>query len=127
MPKWPRARPDFQAPGPRVFIDKAVDFEKEDDDLDIPADNANDELDEVASYEPPGVRYYESAKVLGKLYRQIDEREFFEEIQKHSKHAKTLISTTNSLADAVWNYANTKTAIIQWQHWVEFAKDTKDK
>ena len=116
MPKYPKARPDFLAPGPRVLVDRAVVFEEEEE----PDGEYNDELQDVASYEAPQIRYYESNKVLGQLYRQIDEHHFFQEIQKQS-------TTGKSLADAIWRHVEEKVALIQWQHWLDFAKDIKEK
>ena len=124
MPKWPKARPDFLAPGPRVLVDKAVVFEEEEE-LDSPGDH-DLELHEVASYEAPQIHYYESTKVLGQLYRDIDEQKFFQDIQKQSRPSTSSASTNKSLADAVWKYVLEKVALIQWRHWLDFAKDIRD-
>ena len=121
MPKWPRARPDFQAPGPRVLVEKTVSFEEAE--ADQPPDES-DEVEELASYGPPKALYYESDKVLGKLYRDIDEHKFFEDIDSLSQRTEL---TSYSLIEAVWSYVKKKTALIQWQHYIEFAKDVKEK
>ncbi|CAF9923800.1 MAG: hypothetical protein ALECFALPRED_002550 [Alectoria fallacina] len=123
LPKYPKARPDFLAPGPRVLVEKNINFEEAD--LSTPPDEDN-ELDEVASYGPPKVHYYESQKVLGKLYREIDEHKFFMAIQEQSRMPGFNPGKTHSLADAVWKYACDKTALIQWQHYLNWAKDVKD-
>lgn len=123
LPRYPKARPDFQAPGPRVLIEKNIDFEEEDQTT--PPDE-NDELDEVASYGPPKIRYYESPKIIGKLYRKIDEHKFFEEIQMQSGMSGLHSRNTHSLANAVWEYVREKTALIEWQHYVQFAEDVKE-
>ena len=102
-----------------MLVDRAVIF-KEEEEPD-PSGEHDDELQDVASYEAPKIRYYESTKVLGQLDRQIDEHKFFQEIQKQSR------STSNSLADAIWGYVLRKVALIQWQHWLDAAKDIKDK
>ena len=124
MPRYPKARPDFQAPGPRVLVEENINFE--DEDLQNLPDEDN-EFDEVASYGPQKLRYYPSEKVLGKLYREIDEYEFFEAIQKQARMSRTNPGKTHSLAEAVWNYVRNVTALIQWEHYTSWAKDVKDR
>lgn len=126
MPKYPRIRPDFQAPGPRVLIEKTINFEEEDQ-MESHSNEENAELDDMASYEPPRHRYYESPKILGKLYRQIDEQRFFEQLQMQSKIPGLQGNVVRGLADAVWIYVRDRTALIQWHHYIEFAKDVKEK
>lgn len=81
----------------------------------------------MASYGPPKIRYYESPKILGKLYREIDEHKFFEEIQAQSGMSGLRSRKTRSLADVVWEYVREKTALIEWQHYIQFAKDVKER
>ena len=106
-------------------MEKAVNFEEAD--LATFSDDDDDELDEVTSYGPPKLKYYESSNVLGKLYRGIDEHQFFEAIQEQSRMPRLDPGKTRSLADAVWKYVRDKTALIQWQHYVGWATDVKDK
>ena len=120
MPKYSNAKPDFQASGPRVLIEKAIkieDMEQEDD---------ADENVAESPFEPPRTRYYESTKVLGKLYRAIDEHKFFEEVQRQSTSINGSYTHTRSLIDAVWRYVQEQTALIQWSHYIDFARDVKD-
>ena len=125
MPRFPKARPDFQAPGPRVLIEKTINFDEED--LYTPPNEPDDELDEVESYEPAKMRYYESPKILGQLYREIDEQNFFEQMQVRSHPLAGAAAGTQSLLDSVWRYVREKTAIIQWAHCIDLAKDIKEK
>lgn len=125
LPKYPKIRPDFQAPGPRVLIEKSIKFEDEDEAEAFSIEH-NDEVDEVASYEPTRFRYYESQKILGQLYREIDEQQFFDQMQKQSKSAGLGNTSGRSLADVVWKYVRDKTTLIQWDHYIEFARATKD-
>ena len=81
LPTWPKFRPDFQASGPRVLIEKDINFE---DIGSTTTPEEDEEVAEVASYSPPMPRYYESQKILGKLYREIDKHKFFEELQRQS-------------------------------------------
>lgn len=103
-------------------MEKDVSFE--DADLSTPSDE-DDEINEVASYGQPKPRYYESQKILGKLYREIDEHKFFEAIQEQSRMSN--MGKTRSLADAVWAYVCEKAILIQWEHHLTWAKDVRDK
>ncbi|KAG8530546.1 uncharacterized protein KY384_005049 [Bacidia gigantensis] len=122
LPKYPKARPDFQAPGPRVVIDKCVGFEASEDPIDTPIET--DEMDEANSFGPPRIRYYPSNKVLGKLYRAIDEHKFFAQIQKQSSRVE---KQDHSLIERVWQYVSKKAALIEWTHYTDFAKTVKEK
>ena len=121
---WPKFRPDFQALGPRVLIEKNINFEEVDSTTALEED---DEVEEVASYSPPMPRYYESRRILGKLYREIDEQKFFEELQRQSRLPTLNLNRARSLAGAVWNYVREKTINFQWDHYSEFARDIKDR
>ena len=105
-------------------MEKSVNFEEAD--FSTPPDE-DDELNEVANYGPQKVKSYESHNILGKLYREIDERKFFEEIQEQSTMTGLNSGKSRSLGDAVWNYVRDKTALIQWQHHLAWAKDVRDK
>lgn len=121
MPKHSNVKPDFQAPGPRVLIEKAIKVEK----LELGEEDADDDLEESPS-ETRRTRYYESHKVLGKLYRAIDEHKFFEEVQRQSTSTNGIRNHTRILIDAVWRYVQKQTALIQWSHLLEFARDVRD-
>lgn len=117
MPKSSNVKPDFQAPGPRVLIENSIKLEEteiQDDDDD----------DDVAEEMVPATRYYESQKVLGKLYRAIDESDFFTGIQRQSRAAGQPQSL--SLAERVWEYVRGQTAVMQYQHYLDFARDVKE-
>ena len=124
LPRWPKYRPDFQASGPRVLIEKNINFEEVDS---ATQPEEDEEVAEVASYSPPMPRYYESAKVLGKLYREIDEQKFFEELQRQSRPSTLHPNKARSLAGVVWNHVRQKTAAFQWHHYLPFAHDVKDR
>ncbi|KAL9130783.1 MAG: hypothetical protein Q9217_001131 [Psora testacea] len=120
LPKFPKARPDFQAPGPQVLIAKDIALEADEA---MPSPVGDDELEEAAAFGPPQHPYYQSEKILGKLYRNIDEHQFFAQIQAHTAHAHQKAS---SLVDSVWKYVKDKTALIQWKHHLEFAYNVKE-
>ncbi|KAL8897272.1 MAG: hypothetical protein Q9207_007295 [Kuettlingeria erythrocarpa] len=118
MPKSSNVKPDFQAPGPRVLIENSLRLEE----MEIQDDDDDD--DNVPEETVPVTRYYESQKVLGKLYRAIDESDFFTAIQRQSRVA--LQPQSLSLAERVWEYVREKTALMQYQHYLDFARDVKE-
>ncbi|KAG9245825.1 rna-dependent rna polymeras-like protein [Calycina marina] len=68
-------------------------------------------------------RYYESEKVLGRLYRNIDERAIFAEIQAHA-HAQTSTDIyTHGTMKEVWSYIERTYRLVQWEHLKTEAKD----
>ncbi|KAL9027908.1 MAG: hypothetical protein Q9196_003644 [Gyalolechia fulgens] len=117
MPKSSNVRPDFQAPGPRVLIEENIKLE----DLEVPEDDEDEDEPEETARAP---RYYRSEKVLGKLYRAIDEQDFFSEIQRQSRSPSNAQSL--GLADKVWEYVREKAALIQYVHYLDFARDVKE-
>ncbi|KAL8851617.1 MAG: hypothetical protein Q9221_003454 [Calogaya cf. arnoldii] len=117
IPRSSNVKPDFQAPGPRVLIEKSITIEADDE-------QDRDEDDNEILEEAPATRYYESPKILGQLYRAIDEHAFFEQIQRQSLSTRT--SHRSSLAEQVWQYVRRETALIQYEHYLQFARDTKD-
>ena len=84
-------------------------------------------MEEFEIYEPTKLRYYQSEKILGRLYREIDEQDFLQEIQKQSILLGSHDSTTHNLLDTVWMYVQSRVVVIQWQHYIEFANDVKER
>jgi len=117
-PKYSPWRPDFEAPGPHVRIKKlgGVSFEEA---IDREPDEEGDEDDDFTSY-----RYYESDKILGKLYRAIDEREIFEQIKQRTMSHAT--ESDSMVIEVVWGYVQQRCQLIQWQHHLESARDIRD-
>ena len=89
-----------------------------------PSPGSNDELEEAESYDPPKIRYYESQKILGKLYREIDEVEFFQQLQSSSESSHL---GGRDIFKAVWRYVEEKTALIEWKHHIELARDIRER
>lgn len=117
LPRYSPWRPDFEAPGPHVQIMK-----KENIEFDDPIS-----LDEYMDDEDNGVtryRYYESNKILGKLYRAIDERKIFKEMQARSRNDGDHDGST--LMHAVWGYVEERCQLIQWKHKVEWARSLRE-
>ncbi|KAN0121734.1 RdRP domain containing protein [Hyaloscypha variabilis] len=118
MPKYNPWRPDFEAPGPHVQIEKKHGISFEDPD-DRDPDELGDEDDDFSHY-----RYYESHKILGKLYRAIDERKIFEDI-KHRASSQNM-NSRSTVIDEVWVYVKQTCSLIQWEHHRGWAKDIRD-
>jgi hypothetical protein len=118
LPRYRPWRPDFEAPGPHVQIVK-----KEGILFDSPLSESSfdneDEDDGFSRY-----KYYESDKILGKLYRAIDERKIFEEIQARSRKGGG--GDNSTLMHAVWAHVQKRCLLIQWRHKVEWATNLRD-
>ena len=117
MPRYNPYRPDFEAPGPHVIVEEreGICFEERVD----PGDVVEDEDDDFTKY-----RYYRSEKVLGKLYRAIDERKIFEGIKNRSANPE--ITRESTLIDSAWKYVLEQCALIQWEHKLDWARDIRD-
>jgi hypothetical protein len=107
------------APGPHAEIKKLggisfMGLPKSPDYLD-----QDDEDDDFPSY-----RYYESDRIIGKLFRAIDERQIFEHIQ-HRAMTEGITSASNVIG-AVWDYVQEECALIQWKHLQDWARDVRD-
>ncbi|CAK7233787.1 hypothetical protein SCUCBS95973_008714 [Sporothrix curviconia] len=78
LPKANRFRPDFLSPGPIVQI-----YSHKDIDLEQFMVKDEDEEDEADQHEldAPRYKYYRSIKTLGTLYRAIDERQIWQDVQ----------------------------------------------
>lgn len=120
MPRYSKTRPDFLAPGPRVLVTPKVEFDEESDDESVENDDVGQDIS------TPQYRYYESPKILGQLYRAIDEHKIFEQIQDQSRKLSVSLARSESSLGAVWEYVQKETALIQYSHFTSFAKDTKE-
>ncbi|MCJ1281547.1 hypothetical protein MMC26_000867 [Xylographa opegraphella] len=89
LPKNKRLRPDFMATGPRVEIAETIALADSTVSLD-------EEEGETSFY-----RYYKSKKVLGLLYRAIDEQAFMKELQNSTKN---LNQTSPAVFESLCSY-----------------------
>ncbi|CAK7222103.1 hypothetical protein SBRCBS47491_004756 [Sporothrix bragantina] len=78
LPKANRSRPDFLSPGPIVQIYSHKDIDPEQ--FTVKDDNDEDEEDQN-ELDAPRYKYYRSIKTLGTLYRAIDERQIWQDVQ----------------------------------------------
>jgi hypothetical protein len=121
LPRSKPLRPDFMAPGPRYKIERQgiqlMEEEIEDEEGDV-----------VTALDPEStqMKYYESSRVLGRLYRAIDEQKFLKELQTQSKSSPTTAGLGPTLIDKVWQYALQQTHLVQWNHHVDHARDIRE-
>ncbi|KAI9782141.1 MAG: hypothetical protein M1835_004106, partial [Candelina submexicana] len=123
LPKYPPFRPDFLATGPRADIVSGVTLE------DLWAEQEatlSDPEDEDQAGQGPKFKYYESRKILGKLYRAIDEREFLKSLQRQAANASEDTRGAQGVLQGVWQHVLKETALIQWRHHVEWARDVRE-
>jgi hypothetical protein len=90
MPKFSQYRPDFMAYGPHITVLKNKPL----------AFSAPEKAEIDDEEDTPTYKYYESDKILGKLFRAIDEGEIFADIQKTRKPR----STGTSIFQVILNY-----------------------
>lgn len=112
------------ASGPRVLIQDEI-FLHSPHSSDI-----DDDIDDSEETLMPKTRYYESSKVLGKLYRAIDEHKIFLEIHRPSASSTSFgakkTKDARSALDLVWEYIHSKTPhVAGWSNYNTFAISAK--
>lgn len=112
------------ASGPRVLIQDEI-FLHSPNSSDI-----DDDIDDSEETLMPKTRYYESSKVLGKLYRAIDEHKIFLEIHRPSSSSTSFgakkTKDARSALDLVWDYIHSKTPhLAGWSNYNTFAVSAK--
>lgn len=119
MPSHSSVRPDFQAPGPRVLVEESIKLQEDSDDE---ADERDDDIEESM----PQLRYYQSQKALGKLYRAIDEQHILEQIQSQGRPSIDGSGLGHEAITRVWEYVAKATALIEYRHYLPFAQLVKE-
>lgn len=113
------------ASGPRVLIQDEIFLHSPHSDFD------DDNIDDSEETLMPKTRYYESSKVLGKLYRAIDEHKIFLEIHRPSSSTSTSFGAkktkdARSALELVWEYIHSKTPhVARWGKYNMFALSAK--
>jgi hypothetical protein len=121
MPRYNTYRPDFMALGPHIAVqkNKPLSFDARPE-----SKNGDDE-----DFEP--YRYYESDKILGKLYRAIDEQEVFQSVQQrgllHVNEVDRIRGRSSSVLKRVWAYVQYRCQGFQWDHHLERARGIRDE
>jgi hypothetical protein len=119
IPPFPKARPDFLATGPHVLIKEGISLQQPVEDEE--QDTIDDVEEELGATRLP-IRYYESSKVIGKLYRAIDEHLFFDELRQRA-HAPI----KGGIIRKVWSYVEREVRLMQWEHHESFAFEIREK
>jgi hypothetical protein len=100
-------RPDFMATGPNVVIESEMPLRLSDT-------KHTEVIDE--DEDGPRYKYYESPKILGKLYRAVDEGQILEAIQKAGRSQTARSSSgKDSVLMAVWTNALERSGSVNWQ------------
>lgn len=103
------------APGRKVKIEKhGIIFEPNLMDL-----LENDNLRRVG--QPKRKRYYESNKILGILYRSIDERSFFRNLHERSAVIKDDSQPSAGVLADVCEYVNGEMKGLEWEQYIDEA------
>lgn len=126
MSKVPRGadwiRPDFMAPGSNLVINDLGSAELEEleqDDVDAP-----DRIS-VLDADKARMRYYRSEKVLGVLYRDIDERKFFARMKNDFEKFRNSWGG-QSLMSKLKTYVECETRGVLWEHHRELAENLRE-
>lgn len=112
------------ASGPRVLIQDEIFLHSPHSDFD------DDNIDDSEVTLTPKTRYYESSKVLGKLYRAIDEHKIFLEIHRPTSSPTSFgankTKDARSALELVWEYIHSKTPhVAAWGKYNMFALSAK--
>jgi len=112
-------RPDFMAPGSNLVVNELGAAELE--------ELEGDDFDEVSvlNAEKPRSSYYTSTKILGVLYRRIDEKTFFDKMKnayRTSHHRRG----DETLVQKLKRYVMRETRGVQWEHHWDFAEQLRE-
>jgi hypothetical protein len=122
VPMFDRSmKPDFMAPGPKVkveIIDGSLEFD----------DNKKGPFDPVSALDPEQrpTTYYQSDKVLGKLYRLVDEKGFYESLHAQSNATTQAIGTPSTAITQLWKYVVKASQGIQYTSYLPLARDIRE-
>jgi hypothetical protein len=121
LPKYNRVRPDFMAPSPRVQDNDSGEIEVEE--LDDYDDDAFEGIDE----ERKPIRYYKSNKVLGMLYRNIDEKQFIADMQTSHHARRQVTKSSDGLMAKLCDYVIQQAEAygVMYDHHLKFARDVR--
>lgn len=117
MPRRSHCRPDFLAPGPHVHIKKHAE-------MDFDSKYLVDSDDEDEDSEDVKYQFYESNKILGHLYREIDERSIFESVASHA--AKITAHPSDELLQRLWMHVQKRCSLFEWEHYRSLAESIID-
>jgi len=103
------------APGPNIKIEKKEGLLLKENE--IKTQNERNDDEDFTPY-----RYYESTKILGKLYRAIDEHDIFRDLHNY----RMVSNGGKGLLDRVWQHVEHKCRLIHWRHRLNEAREIRD-
>ncbi|KAJ9497555.1 hypothetical protein H2202_006979 [Exophiala xenobiotica] len=112
IPRSPAYRPDFMAPTASTKVEKGI---KRPADVDV----------DVTPNRGRGYRYYESDRVLGRLYRAVDEDTFFQDLEDETSSLFSMEASNNVLEDIRdWVVSSINYSHVQAYH--TMAREVRD-
>jgi len=88
---------------------------------------SRDSSDDNASTEDPaGYRYYESDKILGTLYRAIDEDAFFENLEEDTDGSIFGRESNENVLQEIWAYVESEMVLVEWSSYLAEAEEIKE-
>lgn len=110
IPKAPLYRPDFMAPSASTKVEKGITRSSE----------------SVEKLESSGrFRYYESDRVLGRLFRAIDEDLFFSDLEDDTSSIFSHEGTDNVLEE-IWQFVQHMMQGYAWKDYEDVAIQLRD-
>lgn len=76
--------------------------------------------------QPKRQRYYESIKILGILYRKIDERSFFKDLHERSAVMKDDNKPSKGVLADLWDYVESQTTGLEWDRYLDEAAGMRE-
>ncbi|KPI41804.1 putative RNA-dependent RNA polymerase 1 [Cyphellophora attinorum] len=110
IPAAKRYRPDFMAPSASTKVERGIKRET----LDAPLGDSSG-----------GYRYYESDKVLGQLFRAIDEDLFFQDIEDDTTSIFSTDASNNVLAE-ILDWARSRISQTHVNQHLQHAREVRD-
>ncbi|PGH03899.1 hypothetical protein AJ80_08601 [Polytolypa hystricis UAMH7299] len=117
IPRFPRYRPDFMTPNPRVHIAESISVLEEQDEKVVDDDDDEEERQPM--------KFYKSEKVLGHLFRAIDEQAFLKKLQDAGQRSSSATGTPPIL-QSLLAYVGRETQGFVWDHHIEEAHRIKE-
>ena len=92
---------------------------------------AEESSDPVTALEPDRTStfYYKSEKILGVLYRNIDETKFVTEMRSQRVAGQVpdaLVEESRALMEKLWAYVQRETIYLEWSHHRELAEQIRE-
>lgn len=103
------------APSPLVKVEESIKVLEHDADA---LETQDEDEGSVRRY-----LYYKSSKVLGELFRAVDEDAILGALRSFMLRQT---SHPHSLTESVWVFVQRQTAGFQWRHQLDFAREIKE-